>query len=68
MNVNVKPTEAAVKTEEQFYLSSLTDKYQKGHEIAMRTLDGSYSVVKSIGFIEWKKKMEESINHSSSSS
>ena len=48
------------KTEElvQAYIASFTPEQKKVHEIAIRILESSYSVEKSIGFLEFKKASE----------
>ena len=48
------------KTEEldqlvQEYIATFTPEQKKVHEIAIRILESSYSVEKSIGFLEFKK-------------
>ena len=50
----------ATKTEEldqlvQEYIATFTPEQKKVHEIAIRILESSYSVEKSIGFLEFKK-------------
>ena len=48
------------KSEElvQAYIASFTPEQKKVHEIAIRILESSYSVEKSIGFLEFKKASE----------
>ena len=48
------------KTEElvQEYIATFTPEQKKVHEIAIRILESSYSVEKSIGFLEFKKSLE----------
>jgi len=42
----------------QAYIASFTPEQKKVHEIAIRILESSYSVEKSIGFLEFKKASE----------
>ena len=42
----------------QAYIESFTPEQKKVHEIAIRILESSYSVEKSIGFLEFKKALE----------
>jgi len=42
----------------QQYISQFTPEQKKVHEIAIRILASSYSVEKSIGFLEFKKSLE----------
>ena len=42
----------------QQYIAQFTPEQQKVHEIAIRILESSYSVEKSIGFIEFKKALK----------
>jgi hypothetical protein len=48
------------KTEElvQEYIATFTPEQKKVHEIAIRILESSYSVERSIGFLEFKKALE----------
>jgi hypothetical protein len=46
------------KTLVQQYIAQFTPEQQKVHEIAMRILESSYSVEKSIGFLEFKKSLK----------
>ena len=48
------------KTKElvQQYIAQFTPEQQKVHQIAIRILESSYSVEKSIGFLEFKKSLE----------
>jgi len=46
-------TEHKLETE---YIQSLTEIEKKGYEIARSHLGSSFSLKKSIGFKEWKKK------------
>ena len=39
----------------QEYIATFTPEQKKVHEIAIRILESSYSVEKSIGFLEFKK-------------
>ena len=41
----------------QQYIAQFTPEQKKVHEIAIRILESSYSVEKSIGFIEFKKAL-----------
>ena len=58
-----KAEETKAKTEEteeldklvQEYIATFTPEQKKVHEIAIRILESSYSVEKSIGFLEFKK-------------
>ena len=58
-----KPKAKETKTEEskeldqlvQEYIATFTPEQKKVHEIAIRILESSYSVEKSIGFLEFKK-------------
>jgi len=40
------------------YISQFTPEQKKVYEIAIRILQSSYSVEKSIGFLEFKKSLE----------
>lgn len=40
------------------YISQFTPEQKKVHEIAIRILESSYSVEKSIGFLEFKKALK----------
>ena len=40
------------------YIASFTPEQKKVHEIAIRILESSYSIEKSIGFLEFKKALE----------
>jgi hypothetical protein len=42
----------------QAYIASFTPEQKKVHELAIRILESSYSVEKSIGFLEFKKASE----------
>jgi hypothetical protein len=42
----------------QAYIDGFTPEQKKVHEIAIRILESSYSVEKSIGFLEFKKSLE----------
>ena len=42
----------------QAYIAGFTPEQKKVHEIAIRILESSYSVEKSIGFLEFKKASE----------
>ena len=42
----------------QAYIASFTPEQKMVHEIAIRILESSYSVEKSIGFLEFKKASE----------
>jgi hypothetical protein len=46
------------KTEEwvRMYIAQLTPKQRLGHEIATEQLGGSYSVERSVSFLQWKQK------------
>jgi hypothetical protein len=46
-----------VKLVEQ-YIAQFTPDQKKVHEIAIRILESSYSVEKSIGFLEFKKSLK----------
>jgi hypothetical protein len=46
--------------EEQEYLNSLNDKERKAFEIAKNHLGSSFHIIKSNGFIEWKKSIVSS--------
>lgn len=46
------------KTEVEQYIAQFTPEQQKVHEIAIRILESSYSVEKSIGFLEFKKSLK----------
>ena len=43
---------------QQAYLDSLSEKEKKGYEIAKSHLGMSFDLEKSIGYLEWKKKMK----------
>jgi len=45
----------------QEYLSTLSPKEMKGYEIAKSHLGSSFTLEKSNGFIEWKKKREKTV-------
>lgn len=40
------------------YIAQFTPEQKKVHEIAIRILESSYSVEKSIGFLEFKKSLK----------
>jgi hypothetical protein len=42
----------------QAYIAGFTPEQKKVHEIAIRILQSSYFVEKSIGFLEFKKSLE----------
>ena len=42
------------------YIQSLSEKELKAYHIAKSHLGSSFSLIKSKGFIDWKKKREES--------
>jgi len=42
----------------QQYIAQFTSEQKKVHEIAIRILESSYSVEKSIGFLEFKKALK----------
>ena len=42
----------------QEYIATFTPEQKKVHEIAIRILESSYLVEKSIGFLEFKKSLE----------
>lgn len=46
--------------EEQEYINSLNDKERKAFEIAKNHLGSSFHIIKSNGFIEWKKSIVSS--------
>jgi len=46
------------KSEVEQYIAQFTPEQQKVHEIAIRILESSYSVEKSIGFLEFKKSLK----------
>jgi hypothetical protein len=50
---------------EQKYIETLSTIEKKGYEIAKSHLGSSFSLKKSIGFKEWKKKQEDEKNHNS---
>ena len=54
--------EAKAKLEEvklvEQYIAQFTPDQKKVHEIAIRILESSYSVEKSIGFLEFKKSLK----------
>jgi hypothetical protein len=47
------------------YIQSLSEKELKAYHIAKSHLGSSFSLIKSKGFIDWKKKHEESTTTSS---
>ena len=47
------------KDQEQRYIQTLSTIEKKGYEIAKSHLGSSFSLKKSIGFKEWKKKESE---------
>jgi len=57
-----KMEEAKAKLEEvklvEQYIAQFTPDQKKVHEIAIRILESSYSVEKSIGFLEFKKSLK----------
>lgn len=50
------------------YLESLTPKEKHAYEIAKNHLGSTFHLIKSNGFIEWKKKINESSTSLPSSS
>ena len=51
-----KPTEQLMKA----YLDSLSEKEKKGYEIAKSHLGMSFQLEKSLGYLEYKKSLENS--------
>ena len=49
---------------EQQYINSLDDKEQVALEIAIKVLESSFDLIKSIGFIKWLKKNHYNIYQS----
>jgi hypothetical protein len=54
----LKTTELETEELVQAYIAQFTPEQKKVHEIAIRILESSYSVEKSIGFLEFKKDLE----------
>lgn len=52
------------KVIEQEYIDSLDDKEQIALEIAIKVLESSFDLIKSIGFIKWLKKNHYNIYQS----
>lgn len=44
---------------QEAYLKTLTEKEKKGYEIAKSHLGMSFDLEKSIGYLDWKKKNQE---------
>ena len=44
--------------EEQMYLDSMTEKERKAYEIAKTHLGSLFTLYKTAGFIQWKKKQD----------
>ena len=44
--------------EEQLYLDSMTEKERKSYEIAKNHLGSLFTLYKTAGFIQWKKKQD----------
>lgn len=44
---------------QQMYLKTLNEKEKKGYEIAKSHLGMSFDLEKSIGYLEWKKKNQD---------
>ena len=49
---------------EEQYINSLDDKEQVALEIAIKVLESSFDLIKSIGFIKWLKKNHYNIYQS----
>jgi hypothetical protein len=45
------------------YLISLTEKERKAYEIAKSHLGMSFQIEKSVGFLKWKKEVENKIEN-----
>lgn len=45
------------------YLISLTEKEKKAYEIAKSHLGMSFQIEKSVGFLKWKKEVENKIEN-----
>jgi hypothetical protein len=59
MDKDTKDTDTKDKEElVQQYIAQFTSEQKKVHEIAIRILESSYSVEKSIGFLEFKKALK----------
>ena len=54
----VKTEEAKDNTLVEQYIAQFTPEQKKVHAIAIRILESSYSVEKSIGFLEFKKSLK----------
>jgi len=46
------------------YLISLTEKEKKAYEIAKSHLGMSFQIEKSVGFLKWKREIENKIENS----
>jgi len=57
-----------MNSEEKLYLESLNPKEKMAYEIAKNHLGSSFHLMKSNGFLEWKKKQNSYVSSTISSS